>query len=1510
MERGMAVFYFKDLEIKVSLAEIMQSKGFPFIAEEILPTSKGVFCPIRQETFGYVVEPGNGEWSVLWNEMQIDCSHILKHGDYIKIFGENNYGILILDHRNQSVHLRRMHTPKQGNIFLGRGKDADILININNMVSRKHAAIHIEGGKARIEDLSRKSGVYRNGKRVISEMITAGDTISIMGQEIIYMPSCLLIPEYLPCGEKLKEIKERRFSEKGKSSSLIEYTRTPRILKTLSQETICIDAPPSPNIENTIPFLLSAGPSLTMAVAMIGSLCVTFLGLQTDSGNRTSVITGGIMAVSMLLGAIFWPFLLRRYHKKQSEKREKYRVDKYTKYLEEKEEEILKAQERNKRIWSSVYYPEPEVLLRYAEDLERHLWEKMKEDSDFLNIRVGIGEKEFESKIQVPQKKFSMFDDPLLEQAVNLESEYKMLKQVPIAIAVKEQIIGLVGLRAKIDALIRAMIISISVQYAPDEVKMIFILGQEHYEEYSWVMGLPHIWNFGKTIRFVAEDKQEMQTIFHYLEEYIGMQKEQWKEGGNKKSAEQFIVFILEEHFIKDVPIQKFHDYMKEMGFSFIFASERFAVLPKECEILIQADQTLTGVYVKNENKNKFIHCQFDCCSREDGIRLTKAFSKIAVGKEEIREMIPAYMTFMDMYHAGNVEELNITKRWKNSRASKSLAVPIGSKGSELFYLDIHEKYHGSHGLVAGMTGSGKSEFLQTYILSLMVNYSPSVVNFLLIDFKGGDMARPFLKAPHLAATISNLAKDMLYRAKVSIDAEIRRRQMLLNETASVLHVDKMDINTYMKYYEEKKITRTLPHLLIIIDEFAQLKTQHQEFMEYLINVAQVGRSLGIHLILATQKPSGVVDAQIWSNSKFRVCLKVLDKQDSMEMIGRGDAARIKSPGRAYVQVGYDEVFEQIQSGYSGADYYEWEHYTSEDTITVELLDHTATIENLKKDLSHMKKVGSIQLEMIMKKIESSARSMEMKAKPLWEKPLKTKVFLFDNENNIIFRPKMWEKERMEMIQCGICDLPRQQKQIPYKIPLIGRNNMVVYGMPGSGKTTFLQTILFAYALGYSPEMLNIYVLDFGGRGLGIVNEMPHCVAQAFADEEEKAATILRRILAVIEKRKILFAKAGCNTFESYQKTGGKKVPIILFVLDNYAGFRERLYRLEDEVIQIAANGTTYGVYTTITGNSKNAIFYKLLEYIPERIVLKMNDDAAYRDLLGCPVPFPLEEIKGRGYTVIDKEAVQIQLALPFETEIESVMYETIRNIYREMNQYWNGKKEERIEEGSEEIQKNMKLEYPCWKNASEEMFVIGNALYDGRKQGIDWNECSAFFAGTRNDEQMKLIYRWVKTRCIGEIFFYGVEGDEADKNKQIIGETGICQMITMMEKKFAEKDRTDPVIIYINGFADFYNQIRDEDLERLQELLRRPNWNGIRFFTVEIFEKLRDYRDTELYIRLIQCCQGLVMGGNIDSSIIYYLPRDFNRADVKDRQKKLNGNQAILYRGTSLSMITLEEAM
>ncbi len=280
---------------------------------------------------------------------------------------------------------------------------------------------------------------------------------------------------------------------------------------------------------------------------------------------------------------------------------------------------------------------------------------------------------------------------------------------------------------------------------------------------------------------------------------------------------------------------------------------------------------------------------------------------------------LPSSITFLQGYHARRVEDLDVFSRWERSEPHRTLAAPIGMMaGRKLFYLNVLDgnEAHGPHGLLAGTTGSGKSELLQSWILSMAVSYHPHDVNFVIIDYKGGGMSDLMEPLPHVVGKITNISRN-IGRSLVSLKSEVKRRQQLFAEYG-VNNIEK-----YQRAYRNGEAKERLPHLIIVTDEFAEMKKEEPEFMTELNSIAAVGRSLGVHMLLATQKPAGVVTDQISANSRFRICMKVQDVADSREMLKRPDAARITQAGRAYVRVGEDELFELFQSFYSAAGYSE-----------------------------------------------------------------------------------------------------------------------------------------------------------------------------------------------------------------------------------------------------------------------------------------------------------------------------------------------------------------------------------------------------------------------------------------------------------------------------------------------------------------------------------------------------------------------------------------------------------
>lgn len=433
----------------------------------------------------------------------------------------------------------------------------------------------------------------------------------------------------------------------------------------------------------------------------------------------------------------------------------------------------------------------------------------------------------------------------------------------------------------------------------------------------------------------------------------------------------------------------------------------------------------------------------------------SRQLSNFKVRENASNAAIPDMLTFLDMYKTSRVEDLDMYHKWLENRTYESMRSLIGQKaGEQPVYLDIHEKYHGPHGLVAGTTGSGKSETLQTYILSLVLNYHPHEVAFILIDYKGGGMAQSFIGLPHLAGVITNLGGNQTTRALLSINAEIKRRQRIFNEY-KIKHID-----AYIELYRNGEAEEPMPHLLIIADEFAELKKEQPDFVRALVSAARVGRSLGINLILATQKPSGVVDDEIWSNTRFRICLRVADKQDSNEMLKRTDAAYITGTGRGFLQVGNDEIFDEFQSGWSGAPYTPEVPFNDDSKAKAVIIGLTGKPEAVKKK---KKKKGDnvkkfTQLDAMVQYAANLAEENHIKPlRQIWLPPLPGLFYLDDLELT-------WDEKQIKL-PVGLADDPQNQRQFPVYLDFIRDGHLLICGSAGSGKTSLVQTILYGAAL-------------------------------------------------------------------------------------------------------------------------------------------------------------------------------------------------------------------------------------------------------------------------------------------------------------------------------------------------------------------------------------------------------------------------------------------------------------
>lgn len=872
-------------------------------------------------------------------------------------------------------------------VTIGKAENVDIRYNYKSMVSNYHCQIEKRGDSYwLVNGPTSKNGTYVNSKRIDTEIeLKYGDYINILGLHIVFMGKMIGIDAHngkVFVTPDLKKINldspEFTISSNIKkvSNGKDVYHRSPRIYEHLVTDPVKIEGPPELHIERKQSLLMAVGPSVTMALPMILG-CVMMIYASSDGSSNLYMYSGLVMALSSALIGVLWAIINIRAEKKERKEEEEYRFKKYSDYLIEKSDEI-------KDIYTSTstklleMYPSTDVCLKYM-DGDSHIWNRNRKHSDFLTHRLGIGDIAFQMPIQIPDKQFHLYDDNLRTKPSLIKENFSTLYDVPVTINYLEHpMIGLVGGNKKIGALdvMKVLSAQLIANNCYTDVKLAYLFDEDikvEREAFSFAKWVPHVWAEDHNTRYIGSNEDEAREVLYELAKIFRMRTEEESRRDDEQKT-YYVLFVSNPDFLKGELLEKYvNNNDGTIGLTTVFLAERYEDLPNNCEFIIQNDSLYQGIYGVYDREDEKVHVKFDSVDLKQLNDFSRFLSSIQVLETEEGGDIPNSVSFFEMYGVNSLEEFHVIDLWTKNRIYENIRGYLGQKASGApCYLDVHEKYHGPHGLVAGTTGSGKSETLQTYMLSLAINYSPDDIGFFIIDYKGGGMANLFDGLPHMIGQISNLSGNQVKRAMISIKSENKRRQRVFNENGV------NNINAYTKLYKNGEALIPIPHMFIIIDEFAELKREEPEFMKELISVAQVGRSLGVHLILATQKPSGTVDDNIWSNSKFRLCLRVQDKQDSTDMLHRPDAAFITQAGRGYLQVGNDELYELFQSGYSGATYHEDDDNVSNDIAKMISLNGTIELTGNIAKAAKKKRKQVIWIEKLISVLQEVLRENHM----------------------------------------------------------------------------------------------------------------------------------------------------------------------------------------------------------------------------------------------------------------------------------------------------------------------------------------------------------------------------------------------------------------------------------------------------------------------------------------------------------------------------------------------------
>lgn len=1150
-------------------------------------------------------------------------------------------------------------------LTIGRTEQNDVYYP-NKVVSSKHATLSYRGSKWFVQDTNSTNGTFVNGTRVTKTELSVGDTVFIMGLKIVIGKNIIAFNN--PDGQvqispKLKKFVNQTVApideeDEYEPADKEYFYRSPRFKRDIKTATFKIDSPPTSPISEEMPWLLVMGSSMAM-----GMMSLVTLVTAIASMNITSMVMGG----SMLLGTVMLPAITKRYEKKRRHKKEALRQKKYREYLDRITVKINEACQLQEEILNENYVTIQECENRIR-DTQRNLWERGPGQSDFLRVRVGKGDGVLDAEISYSERKFSLDDDNLQEELYTLCEKDKPLHNIPITYSLFDNnVSGVIGERKQVVEFAKGVIIQLSALYSYDEVKFVFLFDKEEESEFGFVKWLPHVWSDDNKFRFIATNANEVKEVSAYLERVIES-REQVNNADMEDIKPYFIFFSMSKALATRAEMMKKVLAMKKnIHISIVTFYDELRSLPKECSMVVELVGESGKLFDKNDISGKITEFTPDINLSQDPMDLSITLANTSLDTTATNFQLPGMITFMELFGVGKVEHLNVLTRWRENDPTKSLEAAVGvDTYGETFMLDLHEKFHGPHGLVAGMTGSGKSEFIITYILSLAVNYHPEEVAFILIDYKGGGMAKSFENLPHTAGIITNLDGSAIKRSLVSIESELKRRQAIFAEASKKVGVSNIDIYKYQKLYREGTVTEPLQHLFIISDEFAELKTQQPEFMTQLVSAARIGRSLGVHLILATQKPSGVVDDQIWSNSKFRVCLKVQERADSMDMLKRPDAAELTDTGRFYLQVGYNELFELGQSAWSGAPYYPSDRVVKEKDNSVVVIDTNGhAIKQVKIDRKRfLSKNAKKQLDVITDYLRAIAEDEGIKIKPLWLEPIPSLVLL----DQIKQKYKTTTEKFVLNPVIGEYDDPAHQRQCVLRLPISKEGNAVIYGVAGSGKTTFLNCMIYSLIKEHTPEEVNIYILDFASETLRAFAKAPHVGDVILSYETEKVSNLFKMLQEEIEKRKKAFADCG-GDYNSYIKSSGKSLPSIVIAINNFAAFTEVYEEKEEAVSYLSREGTKYGVYFILTALGTGAVRFRLLQNFKQLFVLQLNDESDYSSVVGKTDGLFPSKFKGRGLVKRD-DLYEFQIASLTEDEVP---FPFIQEECKKLAEAWEG---------------------------------------------------------------------------------------------------------------------------------------------------------------------------------------------------------------------------------------------
>lgn len=1160
------------------------------------------------------------------------------HGDTLEVRYQESEGLVFridfqIDFDSGSHRCERMiNLDRYQTISIGNNSAYEIALS---GVYAKREFVRLTRGQGgwTLEVMNSEYGVYHNGKKTEQkEWIKDGDFFSVADYYFFLKGNAL----WAEIRSDLT-VNGLGFGDYPERNGYPRFSRNTRLKTVICEDKIEILDPPSKPQKPKSNLFMKLFPSFGMliaagAMAFMGGTMIIF-----------SLISCTIAIITAVVGVMEG--------KKEFREKTANRIEVYQKYIASKRQEIEECRNREWTERNEIYIP-AEQEIQQVETFSPDLFDRTPQDEDFLCVRLGSGPIESARQVNYKKQEKLEIEDDLSLLPEQTASFYKELQNAPVICDLKNvNAVGITGEEADRFELLKLIVTDVALRHFAADVKLFFVAEKEHAGRMHLFRFLPGAYCVQTDTRGIVTDDESKTLIFEYLYKELTMRAQE------KRSYPHLLIFFYDEYGYKKHPISQFTEKGKDLGVTFLFFGQTRADIPVGCDYVVQLSGGYRGVLINAAEKSKTVPFVSSQISDTLAVRIVRTLAPVCTDEVSLEGELIKNISMFKMLNILSVEDLDLKARWSASKVTKSMAAPVGVSKTGIVMLDLHDKAHGPHGLVAGTTGSGKSEILQTYILSMATLYHPYEAAFVIIDFKGGGMVNQFAQLPHLLGAITNIDGNAINRSLKSIKAELQKRQKYFAQ-ADVNHIDK-----YIRKYKAGEVSEPLPHLIIIVDEFAELKAEQPEFMKELISAARIGRSLGVHLILATQKPAGQVNEQIWSNSRFKLCLKVQSKEDSNEVLKSPLAAEIKEPGRAYLQVGNNEIFELFQSAYSGVPEREDEGTGKAFTI-YEVPDGGKKVPVYVKKKNKGQEGMNNQLEAIVSYVSEYFRSIQIPQLPdICLPPLRECIEFPPVSKEAVQEQK---KEVGFYAWIGVYDDPDHQNQDQYAVNLSAAN-MIIIGSAQTGKTTILQNVIRSLSEQYTPDEVAIYIIDFASMVLKNFETLNHVGGVVSSSEDEKLKNLFKMLWEEMGTRKEKLLSVGVSSFVAYKEAGRTDMKQIVLIIDNLTALKELYFQDDDELLNLCREGITVGISIVIANAQTAGIGYKYLSSFSNRIALFCNDGNEYSAIFEhCNRR--LEHLPGRCFAEVDKQILECQAYLPFAGEKEFERAEAIRGYIEKRN--------------------------------------------------------------------------------------------------------------------------------------------------------------------------------------------------------------------------------------------------